>query len=58
MPMYNLIDYSDNYTKKSGSLWQYYRDELFNNNGTIVNIHDGFDDSDSASFKYEQKITG
>ena len=27
MPMYDLIDYSDNYTKKSGSLWQYYRDE-------------------------------
>ena len=27
MPMYNLIEYSDNYTKTSGSLWQYYRDE-------------------------------
>ena len=25
MPMYNLIEYSDNYAKKSGSLWQYYR---------------------------------
>ena len=23
MPMYNLIEYSDNYTKTSGSLWQY-----------------------------------
>ena len=27
MPMYNLIEYSDNYSKTSGSLWQYYRDE-------------------------------
>ena len=26
MPMYNLIEYSDNYLKTSGSLWQYYRD--------------------------------
>ena len=27
MPMYNLIEYSDNYAKTSGSLWQYYRDK-------------------------------
>ena len=27
MPMYNLIEYSDNYSKTSGSLWQYYKDE-------------------------------
>ena len=27
MPMYNLIKYSHNYAKTSGSLWQYYRDE-------------------------------
>ena len=26
MPMYNLIEYSNNYSKTSGSLWQYYRD--------------------------------
>ena len=26
MPMYNLTGYSDNYSKTSGSLWQYYRD--------------------------------
>ena len=29
MPMYNLIDYSGNYSKTFGSLWQYCRDELF-----------------------------
>ena len=27
MPMYNLLEYSDNYSKTSGSLWNYYRDE-------------------------------
>ena len=27
MPMYNLIKYSDNYSKISGGLWQYYRDD-------------------------------
>ena len=27
MPMYNLIEYSDNYSKTSGSLWQYYKDD-------------------------------
>ena len=27
MPLYNLLEYSDNYAKTSGSLWQYYRDE-------------------------------
>ena len=27
MPMYNLIAYSDNYAKTTGSLWQYFRDE-------------------------------
>ena len=25
MPMYNLIEYSDNYAKTTGSLWQYFR---------------------------------
>ena len=29
MPMYNLIEYSDNFSETSGSLWQYYRDEPF-----------------------------
>ena len=46
MPMYNLIEYSDNYAKTSGSLWEYYRDEL-NDNLT-----------DPESFKSKIKITG
>ena len=28
MPMYNLIEYRDNYSKTSGSLWQYHKDIL------------------------------
>ena len=27
MPMYNLLEYSDNYSMTSGSLWNHYRDE-------------------------------
>ena len=46
MPMYNLIDYSDNFAKTSGSLWQYYRDEPNDNL------------ADSESFKSKLKITG
>ena len=39
MPMYNLIEYSDNYSKTSGSLWQYCKDiPAVNNNGDIVII--------------------
>ena len=46
MPMYNLIEHSDNYSKTSGSLWQYYKDDP-NDNLT-----------DSESFKSKVKITG
>ena len=38
--MYNLIEYSNNYSKTSGSLWQYYGDEpAFTNAGAIANFH-------------------
>ena len=30
MPMYNLLEYSKNYKKTTGSLWNYYRDEPSN----------------------------
>ena len=46
MPMYNLIEYSDNYAKTSASLWQYYRDEPNDNL------------ADSQLFKSKIKITG
>ena len=28
MPMYNLLEYSDNYYMTSGKLWNYYRDDV------------------------------
>ena len=31
MSMYNLIEYSDNYSHTSGSLWQFKRDEIEGN---------------------------
>ena len=56
MPMYNLIEYSDNYSKTSGSLWQYCKEILaINNNGAIVDF-DGANATDSFNFK--TKITG
>ena len=39
MSMYYLVEYNDNYLKKSGSLWQYYRDEPSSgNNNNIVDF--------------------
>ena len=56
MPMYNLIEHSDSYSKTSGILWQYYRDEpALTNAGAIAN----FDAADNtALFEFKQKITG
>ena len=48
MPMYNLIEYSDNYAKTTGSLWQYFRDEPVADDNM----------EDSESFKSKTKITG
>ena len=31
MPMYNLMEHSENYSKTSGNLWQYYRDQSNDN---------------------------
>ena len=55
MPMYNLIEYSDNYAKITGSLWQYCKDIPARNNGAVV-IFAGNNLTDSFNFKV--KITG
>ena len=47
MPMYNLLEYSKNYRKTTGSLWNYYRDEPSN---PLC--------SNSESFEYKASITG
>ena len=44
MPMYNLIEYSDNYSKTPAILWQYYKDDPNDNL------------ADSEPFKYKVKI--
>ena len=61
MPMYNLLENNENYFMRSGSLWNYYRDEInddenetnrfrnkLNNNKTIR----------SKSFEYKTKLIG
>ena len=50
MPMYNLTEYSDNYSDTSGSLWQFKMDEIASNNDLTVDI--------SSSFKYKSNIIG
>ena len=35
IPMYNLIEYSDNYSGTSGRLWQFKRDEVLANNSDL-----------------------
>ena len=56
MPMYNLIEYSDNYAKTFRSLWQYFKDiPAVDNNNAIVN----FAESNFAnSFNFKVKMTG
>ena len=55
MPVYNLIEYSDNYSDSSGSLWQFKRDESpMNNAENILNV--ALDNS--TSFKYKASLLG
>ena len=49
MPMYNLLEYSDNYSDTSGSLWQFKRDEI-TNNADVTN------DNNVPSFKYKANL--
>ena len=52
MPMYNLIEYRDNYSKTSCILWQYYRDEPTLNDADAIDNYSG----NSASFKGELRL--
>ena len=51
MPMYNLIEYSDNYSDTSGNLWDFKRDEIVDNT-------DLTNDNDAPSFKYKPSLIG
>ena len=56
MSMYNLLEYSKNYRKTIGSLYNYYRDELSDDAGD--NNFDNIKVVNSNIFKYKNKITG
>ena len=51
MTMYNLIEYSDNYSDTLESLWQFKRDEIINN-ANVTN------DNNALSFKYKASLIG
>ena len=56
MPMHNLIEYSDNYAKTTGSLWQYCKDiPARNANDEIIIFAEG---NTTDSFNFKVKITG
>ena len=56
MPMYNLLEYSKNYRKTIGSLYNYYRDEL--NDDANLNNFANNNVVSSNSFQYKSKIIG
>ena len=55
MAMYNLIEYSDNYSKTSGSLWQYCKDIPAVDNNTIVDFNEA---NATDLFNFKVKMTG
>ena len=62
MPMYNLLEYSKNYRKTTGSLWNYYRNEpnhprLNDDDPPTIN-YNVKPITNSESFKYKSSITG
>ena len=56
MPMYNLLEYSKNYRKTIGSLYNYYRDELSDDNNFLNLLNNNV--VKSKTFKYKNKIIG
>ena len=57
IPMYNLTKYSDNYSKTSGILWQYCRDEpALDDDGAVTDFTEANGTTDSLKIK--EKITG
>ena len=56
MPMYNLIEYNDNYAKTTGSLWQYCKDIPARNDNNAIIIFG--DNNLTDSFNFKVKFTG
>ena len=57
MPMYNFLEYSKNYRKTTGSLWNYYRDKP-NSGADGENNNVNYSIKDSKPFDYKTSITG
>ena len=57
IPMYNLLEYSKNYRKTTGSFWNYYRDKPNSGLGGDNN-NVNYSIKDSKSFDYKTSITG
>ena len=51
MPMYNLLEYSKNYRKTTGSLWNYHRDEPSSSTDDDDNITHSILNSESFDYK-------
>ena len=58
IPMYNLIEYSKNYRKTTGSFWNYYRDEPNKESTGGGHIAKTYSIRNSKSFDYKKSITG
>ena len=57
MPMYNLIEYNDNYAKTTGSLWQYCKDiPARNDNQIVIFAEDNLTDSFNFKAKTHVKL--
>ena len=58
MPMYNLLQYSGNYSTTSGSLWNYYIDKINDdeNENDANAVMENNNKTTSKSFKYMTKI--
>ena len=53
MPLYNLLEYSSNYSETTGNLWFYSKDKAAKFNNAIA-----ADDDNFKSFKHKTKLIG
>ena len=61
IPMYNLLEYSENHSMTSGSLWNYYRDEINNDENKTNRFKNRLNSKKtrrSKSFEYKTKLIG
>ena len=61
MPMYNLLQYSEKHSMTSGSLWNYHRDKINDDDNETNRFRNGLNNNKAIrgkSFEYEKKLTG